>query len=64
MDIQLSHDVHVQMDVHLAHDDHQQLGFECENIELESVTHLRRLIELNLADEEELERELAALIAV
>ena len=64
VDIQLSHDVHVQMDVHLAHDDHQQLGFECENIELESVTHLRRLIELNLADEEELERELAALIAV
>jgi hypothetical protein len=63
-DIALSNEVHVQMDVRLAHDDHGQLGFVCEHITLESISHLRRLIELNLADHDELERELAALIEV
>jgi hypothetical protein len=63
-DIKLSNEVHVQMDVHLTHDDHGQLGFVCEHIGLDSISHLRRLIELNLADHDELERELAALIEV
>lgn len=64
VDIKLSNEVHVQMDVRLTHDDHEQLGFVCEHIGLESISHLRRLIELNLADHDELERELAALIEV
>jgi len=64
VDIKLSNEVHVQMDVRLTHDDHGQLGFVCEHIGLESISHLRRLIELNLADHDELERELAALIEV
>ena len=64
VDIKLSNEVHVQMDVRLTHDDHKQLGFVCEHIGLESISHLRRLIELNLADHDELERELAALIEV
>jgi hypothetical protein len=38
------------------------LGFVCKHIELDSVTHLRRLIELNIADHDELERELGALM--
>lgn len=63
-DIKLSNEVHVQMDVRLAHDDNGQLGFVCEHITLDSISHLRRLIELNLADHDELERELAALIEV
>lgn len=63
-DIKLSNEAHVQMDVRLTHDDHGQLGFVCEHISLESISHLRRLIELNLADHDELERELAALIEV
>lgn len=64
VDIHLSVDVDVQMEVRLTHDDKDQLGFVCEHIGLDSVTHLRRLIELNLADHDELERELAALIEV
>lgn len=63
-DIKLSNEAHVQMDVRLTHDDHGQLGFVCEHITLDSISHLRRLIELNLADYDELERELAALIEV
>jgi hypothetical protein len=64
VDIRLSSDAHVQMEAQLTHDDHQQLGFVCLHIGLESVSHLRRLIELNLADHDELDRELAALIEV
>ncbi|MBY8956802.1 MULTISPECIES: PilZ domain-containing protein [unclassified Pseudomonas] len=64
VDIHLSDDVNIQMDVHLAHEDHGQLGFECRHISLESIQRLRRLIELNLADETELERELGALIEI
>lgn len=63
-DIHLSPDADVRMDVQLAHDNHGQLGFVCLHIGLESIEHLRRLIELNLADPEELERELGALIDI
>jgi hypothetical protein len=63
-DIRLSEDAHVQMEVRLTHDDHGQLGFKCEHISLESIEHLRRFVELNLADHDELERELAALIEI
>ncbi|MGP6421382.1 PilZ domain-containing protein [Pseudomonas putida] len=64
VDIHLSDDVDIEMDVHLAHEDHGQLGFVCRHISLESIQRLRRLIELNLADEAELERELGALIEI
>lgn len=63
-DIHLSADAEVKMDVQLAHDDHGQLGFVCLHIGLESIEHLRRLVELNLGDPEELERELGALIKI
>ena len=64
VDIRLDPQAHIQMQVRLAHDDHGQLGFVCEHIDLESISHLRRLIELNLGDEEELHRELAALLEI
>ncbi|QEN50249.1 PilZ domain-containing protein [Pseudomonas protegens] len=63
-DIHLSSDADVHMDVQLAHDNKGQLGFVCLHIGLESIEHLRRLIELNLGDPEELERELGALIDI
>ncbi|VVN80587.1 PilZ domain-containing protein [Pseudomonas fluorescens] len=63
-DIHLSDDVEVRMDIQLTHVDQGQLGFVCLHIDLESIEHLRRLIELNLRDVEELERELGALIEV
>ena len=62
VDIHLSDDIDITMDVHLTHEDHGQLGFVCRHINLESIQRLRRLIELNLGDEAELERELGALI--
>ena len=64
VDIRLDPKAHIQMQVRLAHDDHGQLGFVCEHIDLESISHLRRLIELNLGDEQELHRELAALLEI
>jgi hypothetical protein len=64
VDIHLSDDADVRMDVQLTRKDYGQLGFVCLHIDLESVEHLRRLIELNLGDQEELERELGALIDV
>jgi hypothetical protein len=63
-EIHLSDEVYVRMDVQLNHKDYGQLGFVCLHIGLESIEHLRRLIELNLGDVEELERELGALIEV
>ncbi|AGE27489.1 PilZ domain-containing protein [Pseudomonas poae] len=62
VDIHLDAETDVRMQVRLTHDDHGQLGFVCEHIDLDSISHLRRLIELNLGDEEELHRELAALL--
>jgi hypothetical protein len=64
VDIHLSEEIDIEMDVQLSHEDHGQLGFVCRHISLESIERLRRLIELNLGDPQELERELGALIEV
>ncbi|AWY41296.1 PilZ domain-containing protein [Pseudomonas putida] len=64
VDIHLSEDVDIEMDVQLTHEDQDQLGFVCHHISLESIERLRRLIELNLGDQQELERELGALIEI
>jgi hypothetical protein len=47
----------------LAHVEGEQAGFLCRSIDIESITHLRRLIEMNLGDATLVERELAALIS-
>lgn len=46
----------------VAHLQGHQLGIRCDEIDLDSITHLRRLVELNAGDPELLERELAALL--
>ncbi len=51
----------ITMDVTLRHQEDGHIGFECRFLDLDSVTHLRRLVELNLGDEAELHRELARL---
>ncbi|MFY8351922.1 PilZ domain-containing protein [Pseudoalteromonas sp. SSM20] len=59
LSFQLSNsDIIIEMMVSLAHVENTQLGLRCEQIEIDSVTHLKRLIELNMGDEEELYREL------
>lgn len=57
--IQLSPDISIHMQVSLVHQQDQLLGFICNSIDLDSAKHLRRLIELNLGDDEACERELS-----
>lgn len=52
----------VRMEVSLKHVEGQQAGFRCEHIDLDSISHLRRLVELNLGDSESLHRELTELM--
>jgi hypothetical protein len=53
----------INMSVRVAHHEGGRVGLLCIAIDLDSVTHLRRLVELNLGDQALLERELSALIA-
>lgn len=42
---------------------HNRLGLRCTEIDLDSATHLRRLVELNLGSDTLLQREFSALVA-
>jgi len=48
-------------DVEVAHSENGHTGFRMINIDVESVSHLRRLMELNLGNPELLNRELSGL---
>ncbi len=48
----------IAMSVMVAHQHHNQLGLSCESIDIDSISHLRRLIELNLGDASAADREL------
>lgn len=50
------------MQAEVAHVEGLRLGIRCTAIDLDSVTRLRRVIELNLGDEEALGRELSAMV--
>ena len=63
LELRLADDAVVRMEGHVAHAEGTNIGIACEDIDLDSITHLRRLIELNLSDPALLERELAALIS-
>ena len=52
----------ILMSVELVHKEGDNLGFRCIHIDIDSITHLRRLVELNLGNAELLERELSALM--
>ncbi len=49
------------MEVSVAHQSATAVGLHCEKIDIDSVSHLRRLLELNLGDAELLSRELSEL---
>ena len=53
----------ISMEAREAHVEGRYAGLLCQSIDLDSVTHLRRLVELNLGDPSFLERELSALVA-
>ncbi len=52
----------IKMTVTVAHQDTYHLGLECQTIDVDSMTHLKRLLELNLGNSELVHRELCALI--
>lgn len=56
-------DVTIKMAAELAHVQADHAGLQCRCIDLESISHLRRLVEINLGRRELLERELRALVA-
>jgi hypothetical protein len=55
-------EVVIKMIASVAHIDQTRIGFLCEHIDLESLTHLKRLVELNLGDDALLHREFSALL--
>ncbi|HUK66448.1 MAG TPA: PilZ domain-containing protein [Anaeromyxobacteraceae bacterium] len=53
----------IRMKGAIAHREDRTVGVRCNEIDVESIGHLRRLLELNLGDEKLLHRELASLVA-
>jgi len=53
----------IRMETKVTHTEGPYVGLSCHTIDLDSVTHLRRLVELNLGSEELLQRELSALLS-
>ena len=54
-------DAKIIMNVTVAHQEVNIIGLRCNNIDIDSVSLLRRLIELNLADDEQFHKELSQL---
>ncbi len=62
LDVQIEDSlVVIRMEAEVAHQEPGQIGFRCRRIDLDSIEHLRRLVELNLGDPARLNRELRAL---
>lgn len=60
--IWLGRDVEIGMEARPVYQNGRYAGFECVRIDLDSVTELRRLLELNLGDPALLERDIQALL--
>lgn len=61
LSFQLSEDKAITMQVSVAHTVGNDIGFKCEHIDIDSISLLRRLVELNIGDEDILERDFLAL---
>lgn len=60
--LDLGQGVTIIMQATVAHLEGRRMGLRCDHISLDSITHLRRLMELNSGDPQLLERELPALL--
>lgn len=58
----LSDQTDITMSAQVVHQTVEQLHLTCTSIDIDSVSHLRRLIELNIGDSNAAERELSELI--
>ena len=56
-------EISIQMTLKLIRQKPENLAFECENLDLDSITHLRKIVELNSGDPSVLERDLQTLCA-
>lgn len=61
--LELGTDTVMEMETTVAHIEGTHAGLHCEHIDLDSMTHLRQLVELNAEDPALLERDLATLVA-
>lgn len=61
LSLTLSDEVSIGMKLRFAHGVGPLAGFSCDHIDIDSMTNLRRLVELNLGDSEILGRELNVL---
>ena len=55
-------DIRITMEVEPSHVGKKNLGLYCHHIDIDSASHLKRLIELNVGNADMLQRELAHLI--
>ncbi len=60
--VEIDTETYIRFTATLRHEEEDRLGFHCENMDLDSASVLRRLVELNLGDPKLLERELASLM--
>lgn len=63
LELRLDDDVCVRMEGHVAHHCAGQVGIVCDETDLDSMSHLRRLLSLNLGDASLLDREFSTLLA-
>ena len=59
-----SDNLKVVMLVSVAHFDENNIGFRCLHIDLESISHLRKILEFNLGKPEMVEREIMEMLKV
>jgi len=59
-----SENLKVVMLVSVAHFDENNIGFRCLHIDLESISHLRKILEFNLDKPEMVEREISEMLNV
>jgi len=61
VELVLGEGVSIKIQARISHITENHWGLQWENIDLDGLTHLRRLLELNMADPAEMHRELADL---
>ena len=60
--LELSSGTAITMSTTIVHVEGRHVGLRCDSIDLDSLTHLRRLVELNAGDATVFERDLATLL--
>ena len=61
IELVLGEDVAIRMMANISHVNNHHWGLHWNNIDIEGLSHLRRLLELNMSDGDEMHRELADL---